>query len=516
MMPQVRIPDDEDEAEEAMRGIIRNVVPDSKWEDKLDADMQKLASMFASFPSALSTKMFIQTLAGVLVFLVCGLALGLCGFFMCAAHDSLAPSIFLSGLRPTILSMIHYFLLRMTHDNTAALTYISNVDYPKSTNPVWRNSSHFTTDRQQMMDYIFSLMSYYDRIHSSVHYGAENSQDTGDRIVDLVKASHADIDLNTKMLFEEKDCYLEHEYMCNLPEYQNRLFHIDKKILGMSSLISRFKFYVHEINRLNMNDSPCPLNVTSDYYLYLHTALSFDMRDGNLHISTELEDSGVATVQTTMDTITIITCCVCVLVFLSYMCVITPLRNGLLKESNYTKKLKELLPTDEDEKEMVMLPSMVTHIKKWDVERRRIINSAQAVIQALKDKESSSVIVSLMQHLIQMCLKQFTEEEKEMAQAGYSEFKEHSADHILLRQRLTIIMDQIVTSNAAAQMSAKRALIRIFDKHFTDDDIKYAQTQVDFSAGQNKTDENNENNENNEMDGMSDGGEQLDEPDLRL
>ncbi|KAA6401934.1 MAG: hypothetical protein EZS28_002540 [Streblomastix strix] len=53
-------------------------------------------------------------------------------------------------------------------------------------------------------------------------------------------------------------------------------------------------------------------------------------------------------------------------------------------------------------------------------------------------------------------------------------FKTHAKEHIILRQRLTIIGDQLkVTGDVASKMIAKRNLIKLFDVHFTNADIVF-------------------------------------------
>ncbi|KAA6398426.1 MAG: hypothetical protein EZS28_006051 [Streblomastix strix] len=56
-------------------------------------------------------------------------------------------------------------------------------------------------------------------------------------------------------------------------------------------------------------------------------------------------------------------------------------------------------------------------------------------------------------------------------------FKTHAREHILLRQRLTVIGDQLkVTGDVASKMIAKRNLIKLFDAHFTNADIVFGNT----------------------------------------
>ncbi|KAA6356430.1 MAG: hypothetical protein EZS28_048043 [Streblomastix strix] len=56
-------------------------------------------------------------------------------------------------------------------------------------------------------------------------------------------------------------------------------------------------------------------------------------------------------------------------------------------------------------------------------------------------------------------------------------FKTHAKERTILRQRLTIIGDQLkATGDVASKMIAKRNLIKLFDVHFTNADIVFGNT----------------------------------------
>ncbi|KAA6358525.1 MAG: hypothetical protein EZS28_045948 [Streblomastix strix] len=71
-------------------------------------------------------------------------------------------------------------------------------------------------------------------------------------------------------------------------------------------------------------------------------------------------------------------------------------------------------------------------------------------------------------------------------------YKTHAREHIILRQRLTIIGDQLRVDNddGASKMIAKRNIIKLFDGHFTNADVVFANTIPDEEKTGNKDEEN--------------------------
>ncbi|KAA6401931.1 MAG: hypothetical protein EZS28_002537, partial [Streblomastix strix] len=80
-------------------------------------------------------------------------------------------------------------------------------------------------------------------------------------------------------------------------------------------------------------------------------------------------------------------------------------------------------------------------------------------------------------------------------------FKTHAKEHIILRQRLTIIGDQLkVTGDVASKMIAKRNLIKLFDVHFTNADIVFGNTipeeeRTGFDEDEDEKDEQEEDDD---------------------
>jgi hypothetical protein len=89
---------------------------------------------------------------------------------------------------------------------------------------------------------------------------------------------------------------------------------------------------------------------------------------------------------------------------------------------------------------------------------------------------------------------QFQKEEEIMKERKYNKLEEHAADHILIRQRLTYLSDLLellfsrsadigsrsnVRIRSADDLEAaisiiRKDFLRVFDKHFVDDDMEFA------------------------------------------
>ncbi|KAA6383919.1 MAG: hypothetical protein EZS28_020558 [Streblomastix strix] len=145
-----------------------------------------------------------------------------------------------------------------------------------------------------------------------------------------------------------------------------------------------------------------------------------------------------------------------------------------------SQKLIELLPVDENEKEMQMMPSMRTNYGKMDQMREHILDSGQDLIDAIKQHVERQQLVQAFQQIINITYHTFQEEEKEMDSKNYETEKKdaHKEQHLLLRQRLTSLGDHlrgVKGQSEAVKSVVKKILSKLFSKHFIDDDVAFAE-----------------------------------------
>ncbi|KAA6353934.1 MAG: hypothetical protein EZS28_050539, partial [Streblomastix strix] len=247
-----------------------------------------------------------------------------------------------------------------------------------------------------------------------------------------------------------------------------------------------------------------------------------------------------------------------------------------VRATTQSLKLIQLLSTDDSEshgergtqKEMVLIPSMMTGYSALDTGRQRIIDASLQLIDAIKEKETPQTIQSAYQQLVNATLRQFTDEENDMLSREYRgsknvtqekilqsgaggkgckidledeyeqmnytterqednigneqekeikiegqsindkkeadegvkandqtlkfsinphsdphmhNYRTHAREHLIIRQRLTILGDQlhVETDGGASKMIARRNIIRLYDVHFSNADHAYAMTIPD-------------------------------------
>ncbi|KAH7815721.1 uncharacterized protein MONOS_94 [Monocercomonoides exilis] len=134
-----------------------------------------------------------------------------------------------------------------------------------------------------------------------------------------------------------------------------------------------------------------------------------------------------------------------------------------------------MLRIKEDEKVIEMMPSMVTGHDSFDKGREAILDAAQQLLTTVNQNEDIESMMDAFCQLSSTALAIFNEEEKEMAVKNYPGIEKHKREHLLLRQRLMLIGDQLHSKNYAVKAAGKRTRISQFDLHFTDEDIMLAE-----------------------------------------
>ncbi|KAA6370249.1 MAG: hypothetical protein EZS28_034225 [Streblomastix strix] len=152
-------------------------------------------------------------------------------------------------------------------------------------------------------------------------------------------------------------------------------------------------------------------------------------------------------------------------------------------ESDRSFRLLDLMPVDENEKEMVLLQSMRTSYVKMDKERERIMETGQELIDVIKRNGHIQELILHFNQLMIQTYRTFQTEEKEMEERQYDEekTKAHKHSHILLRQRLTTLFDHLRQSSGklnSVRNTVRRTLSRLYDLHFCEDDVIFVEEMI--------------------------------------
>ncbi|KAA6359033.1 MAG: hypothetical protein EZS28_045440 [Streblomastix strix] len=149
---------------------------------------------------------------------------------------------------------------------------------------------------------------------------------------------------------------------------------------------------------------------------------------------------------------------------------------------------------------------MRTRFPPIDKGRENIFELLRQLVEALKNKEIQQAITAIHTQLLQATYKQFMEEETDIDERctfeddddeddkqddqgdddddeeGKTYTKEqmhkHKHVHILLRQRLTILGDLIRTGDEATNAVVCRIISQIYDSHFANEDVLYAERAI--------------------------------------
>ncbi|KAH7827860.1 uncharacterized protein MONOS_286 [Monocercomonoides exilis] len=456
----------EEEEDEAMRGFVRHAVEDTRWEEKLEADTQKLQEYYEELPSPITRSMVMHIVSSMVFgLLVVGASVIVVNVFV-NEYSNTAANVVTSGLRTSALAQIEYLSMRLAF----LFNNINTVEYVKfshNSNPVWGDSSHVSDQPEVIMQLLVGVSDYFQHIHSRCHYGMTQYGVTNDTLLDQIPVRRLSKANNERALLKESNCFLESEEACEAA-VPTRIFGISPPIYGLSMLISKMRL---SIERMQQEDY-ATFGEQTEELRFIATAMRYDLREGIDGLTSTIMETGVDEVKLS-ETIMFVVFVLCVIVFMSSLCFNSlPWMKAILRINNESAKLMELLPVDEDDAEMVMTDAMKTRYHPLDFGREKLIDSALQVLDAIKQKEPLSAVLQTHSALVTATFRQFSEEEREMKERDYPELEEHAKEHLIIRQRLTLIGDQFRLENEAATATARRALIRLYDKHFTEDDVE--------------------------------------------
>ncbi|KAA6392330.1 MAG: hypothetical protein EZS28_012143 [Streblomastix strix] len=239
------------------------------------------------------------------------------------------------------------------------------------------------------------------------------------------------------------------------------------------------RLYVTHMKEMN----PSELNIKTDEIRYIASSVRYDLREGVDDLTVRITNEGVTKIKQSQTILIIVMAISIVFIF------VTLIFNSLVwgfdmqAESDRSLRLLDLMPVDENEKEMIFLPSMRTGYVKMDKEREQIMEIGKELIEFIDNKGHISELMSHFNQLMIQTYRTFQAEEKEMRNRKYDlEYaKEHTLIHLLLRQRLTMLGDQLRSSSGkldSIRSTVRRTLSRLYDKHFCIQDIELVEEMI--------------------------------------
>ncbi|KAA6403600.1 MAG: hypothetical protein EZS28_000877 [Streblomastix strix] len=381
--------------------------------------------------------------------------------------------VILSGLRSPVLQQSSYFILRTICD-FKCVKPIKNIVFP-----IWTDDTHTTTDRKLALQTAYQLSNHFLKLLMNVHYGTNKYSAITDHHLSSIKTQRMDYNLNADLLFKQSDCFLT-TVPCDEAS-PDRIYSVELPIFGLQELIVRMRFYLELMVHMN----PQQLDEKNRYVRYLVTAIRNDLREGFNQLTSDIEKQGEDSINDSQTVLIIIAVCFSITILGTMILVALPWGFSMQDRTNQSQRLIDLMPYLENEKEMALLPSMRTGHIKMDKQREIIMDQGEQIINAMKRHDQIGTVIQLFDVLIGSVQKTFNEEDKEMEEKEYDIEKanHHIEDHIILRQRLTLLLDELRSLSGkreAVQNTVRKTLTRLFDHHFLDQDVAFVKSVFKF------------------------------------
>ncbi|KAH7830600.1 uncharacterized protein MONOS_691 [Monocercomonoides exilis] len=482
--------DDEDSEESEkykQMGFVRNAVDDTAWEEGMEKEIEKLEAAYKQLPSPVTGVIIVTSVLSVLLGVATIASTVVLVIFYVESFKPTSANIILSGMRASILFQIQYLLSTILQP-IPILKTDQSITFPSSRNPILYNSSHCSGSPAVARDLLVPMSRYFEAVHLDCHFGDSDYTQTDDFTYDTVSVTRMKTAINHQMLLKEAQCYLADSDDCSQAD-EYRMYGVKGTIYGLTTLLARLRVNLERISKMDVSE----VTIMNTEARFVMTALRSDIVQGLNKMTNMILATGKEEVQESITILIVVIVCFCLLFIISMF------GNGLtwIEEikfiENVSEKLFNLLPMKEGEKEIEMLPSMVTGHASFDKGRESILDAAQQLLASVKRNEHIETIMATFFQLSSTVLAVFTEEEKEMAAKNYVGIEKHKKEHILIRQRLTLIGDQLCSKNDAVKAVGRRKVISLFDMHFTDEDITCAEAVYGLNVGEQKIDEEENN-----------------------
>ncbi|KAK2963386.1 hypothetical protein BLNAU_1428 [Blattamonas nauphoetae] len=455
-------------ASDSQKGFLRKVINDEKWEEKLTVDIDTLTITHSSLPSPLSKSMLACISLNMLLGLASILSLAVLAIVLVTRYKRTNYNITVSGMRTSILALVEFLNLRLLFPFANICPTDANITFDRSTNPVFKGYEHLTIDKDQIYALLAKSSNYFQQLHSATHYGESVYALTNDSYYDDFDMTRLSTEDNEKTLLRQNMCFMETSEQGTCAD-ENRIFNIKFPQYGLASLIARMRLYVWLMATERLDDY-------SDHHpipRYIASACRYDLRSGMNKLTNEILESSQRMILMSQTIITIVTAVCSLMILVSLLFTALKWLDMVMQNLIESQKLLSLLPTSRDEKEIQLLPSMMTMYRPLDEGRMRIIDAVLSVVESIDENEKKESLNQNLDFLMITTTQVFADEEADMEKRDYEAIDAHKRDHRLLRQRLTRLSDEINLNQVASTRVARRYLVRLFDSHFIDDDVAF-------------------------------------------
>ncbi|KAA6367126.1 MAG: hypothetical protein EZS28_037347 [Streblomastix strix] len=465
------------EVDEEQLGYIRDEVEDDAWIEKLVQDEEKLQAYHDKIPSPIVFSSYINMIVAVLIVIIVNIVQIIVVVIYVDQYSEASATIVLSGMRPPTLGQIQYLLLRVFM-NFECIKTLHPINFPLVTQPMWNDDSHVSTDRKMILSIAEKTSKYFQKLHMHVHYGYNQKYTyLEDKELNEIQTTRLSQKENSRLLFSLSDCYLT-STPCD-QAIPKRIFDLNPPFYGLSSFIARLRLYIAQLKETD----PTFLTEKTEDIRFIATSIRYDLREGVDQLTVSITDEGNGLISESVTIIIIVMVIQFVLIIGSMTINTIPWARNMSKESDRSLRLLDLIPNEESEKDMILLPSMRTGYK-MDTLRERIMEDGQQLIEGIRRDEEMQTMIQQYNELMAATYHSFQEEEKDMQERQYNKekMKEHIQMHTLLRQRLTILGDHLKSPPKghveSIRSTVRRTLARLFDKHFIELDQAYVEEAV--------------------------------------
>ncbi|KAK2963502.1 hypothetical protein BLNAU_1545 [Blattamonas nauphoetae] len=435
---------------------------DDVWEDKFEKDVELLQAMYKSMGQVvpMSTRTLMISHITVVFAICCGILLSL--YFSSRPYSDFIDNVYVGSIRSVVLAICQTLLYRV-NGGSANIEIDPPVVCAASTNPVWKNSSHLSSNISVIRTLFVESIEYWRRLNELTHFGSHTARRTGDRIVDDHPSDRLEPSLNEEMLLDERECFL-------LAGCTNKMSDRLHQVNSTSATLQALTVRVIQYSWFMSLDSVITPSDEFDIFRYLATAIREDLGGGQRQI---VEQMCVASEMERLKFVNqaTIEAAVFSIIYLIVMFFTFPVFNRLKRIRNEGTRMVELTTRGETTEEYVkFVEGMVSECEWMDEGRMQIVEKANSVVLAFKHQESTAMTESLMSELELLTKRHFRAEEDFMQKNGMklSKINTHSLSHRIILQRLRYVFDSFRMDNLARQTIAKRALSRLIASFFPD------------------------------------------------
>jgi hemerythrin len=345
------------------------------------------------------------------------------------------------------------------------------IEFPRATNPVWQSSDHMSANKTLLLVLLKGCSDYFQQVHMITHFGSSEKIRTNDPTFDGVTNMRQSPTDNGLTLLTPADCYDVTGLPCNDLD-PNRLYMVKPPLFGLSSLTSRLRMCVDRLRHMDPDDFT---DLTGELR-FIMSAVRSDLRAGMNLMTDSIMDHGHTAITDSIAVLGVMVGGSSLVILWSLCFCALSWKNKVRRYRLESGRLLELLPSEEDHREMELVGAMLSHYAPLDEGRQRIIDVCLQLFDTIDQKEPLASTVNAHRTVVEAAHSAFSEEEKEMTRRGYADRETHTQHHLLLRQRLTLIGDQLRMQNDATTATMRRTLVSLFDDHFLHDDIDFAAT----------------------------------------